>query len=77
MASNLLSIDMITRDAIELFKNSNKFLMNCDEQYSEYFDVEELEPEIQLSTKEVIVLGAAAVIAKNPVVSRRFLDWFK
>lgn len=37
MANNILTISMITREAIELFVNSNAFLKNIDRQFDEEF----------------------------------------
>src|SRR5674476_1301116 len=37
MANNLLTISMITREAIELFVNSNAFIKNLDRQYDDDF----------------------------------------
>lgn len=37
MANNLLTISMITREAIELFVNSNMFIRNIDKQYDPEF----------------------------------------
>jgi len=37
MANNLLTISMITREAIELFVNSNMFIKNIDKQYDSEF----------------------------------------
>ena len=37
MANSLLTINMITRQAVELFKNSNAFLMNVDRQFDDEF----------------------------------------
>ena len=37
MANSLLTISMITREAIELFVNSNAFLKNIDRQYDKDF----------------------------------------
>lgn len=37
MANSILTIDMITREAIELFKNSNAFIMNIDRQFDGEF----------------------------------------
>lgn len=39
MASTLLTIDMITREAVRLWKNSNAFLQNVDMQYDDSFAV--------------------------------------
>ena len=33
MANTLLTIDMITREAVRLWKNSNAFIQNVDMQY--------------------------------------------
>ncbi|MGV2464499.1 UNVERIFIED_CONTAM: P22 phage major capsid protein family protein, partial [Pseudomonas aeruginosa] len=37
MANSLLTIDMITREALRLFINSNAFLKNVDRQYDDQF----------------------------------------
>lgn len=39
MANSLLTINMITREAVRLWKNSNAFLQNVDMQYDESFAV--------------------------------------
>lgn len=39
MASTLLTIDMITREAVRLWKNSNAFIQNVDMQYDDSFAV--------------------------------------
>jgi hypothetical protein len=38
--NSLLTIDMITREAVRLFKNSNLFIMNMDTQYDPQFAVD-------------------------------------
>jgi hypothetical protein len=40
MANTVLTIDMITREAVRLFKNSNLFIMNMDTQYDPAFAVD-------------------------------------
>jgi hypothetical protein len=40
MANELLTIDMITREAVRLWKNSNAFLQNVDMQYDDSFAVQ-------------------------------------
>src|SRR5215472_14947212 len=37
MANNILTISMITREAIELFVNSNAFIKNIDRQFDDEF----------------------------------------
>lgn len=37
MSNSLLTIDMITREAVRLWKNSNAFLQNIDQQYDDSF----------------------------------------
>jgi hypothetical protein len=37
VANSLLTINMIAREAVELFKNSNAFVMNIDRQYNDEF----------------------------------------
>lgn len=38
--NNLLTIDMITREAVRLFQNSNAFIKAIDRQYEEQFAVQ-------------------------------------
>lgn len=40
MSNSLLTISMITRSAVALFKNSNAFIQNLDTQYSDQFGIE-------------------------------------
>lgn len=40
MSNSILTIDMITRAAVALFKNSNMFLMNIDTQYDSQYAVD-------------------------------------
>ena len=40
MANQLLTIDMITREAVRLFKNSNLFIQNIDTQYDSSFAID-------------------------------------
>ena len=40
MANQLLTIDMITREAVRLFKNSNLFIQNIDTQYDSAFAID-------------------------------------
>lgn len=40
VGNSLLTIDMITREAVRLFKNSNMFIMNIDTQYDPAFAVD-------------------------------------
>lgn len=37
MSNSILTVDMITREAIELFRNSNAFLMNINRQFNDEF----------------------------------------
>ena len=37
MSNSLLTINMITREAVRLWKNSNEFLRNIDTQYDDSF----------------------------------------
>lgn len=91
--NQLLTMEMITREAVRLFASSNAFLQNLDEQYSDEFGIAGakigttlrirlpndyamrsvvLVPDIQLAAPEAALIGTAAVMAKNPVMSRRF-----
>lgn len=40
MANTYLTIDMITKEAVRLFKNSNLFIMNMDTQYDKEFAID-------------------------------------
>lgn len=40
MSNSLLTIDMITREAVRLFKNSNLFIQNIDTQYDSAFAID-------------------------------------
>ncbi len=40
MANSLLTIDMVTKEAVMLFKNSNAFMQNVDTQYDSSFGVD-------------------------------------
>lgn len=40
MANTYLTIDMITKEAVRLFKNSNLFIMNIDTQYDNQFAID-------------------------------------
>ncbi len=80
MANQLQDLNMITKEAVTLFKNSNMFLQNINSQYDGLFIGNTLRVKLPnvataakvISAKEVIVLGAAAMIARNPVISRRW-----
>lgn len=77
MANTYLTLNQITSETIILFKNSNTFIANLNLQYEELYEKIAVEP-INLSTKEIVILGAAAIICKNPITSRRFWSsWFK
>lgn len=65
--NNLVSINLVTRDAVKLFKNSNSFLDNLN--WDEVFDVMSTK---SMSLQQAMLLGTVAIIIKNPVVSRRF-----
>ncbi len=76
MAQSHMTLNMITREAMLLFKNSNSFIAQIDAQYQSQFARSTFQLVAEtISTKEVIVLGAAAMIARNPIISRRW--WAK
>lgn len=95
--NSLLTIDMITREAVKLFVDSNAFLQNLNNQYEGEFGIEGAKigsvlrirmssdytvtdgPSLiptqtlpQISASEAAAIGAAAVLTKNPSISRRF-----
>lgn len=87
-----LEISRITREAVTLFKNSNVFLQEINDQYesefgcngaligttlcirlpADYIRTVPAIPQLELSATEAAALGAAAVLTKNPALSRRF-----
>ncbi len=79
MANCILTQQMIEREAVQLFRNSNKFLedMEWEKSFAQLPD-----PTIDFASLAVplplmAAVGAAAIVVKNPVVSRRFWDgWF-
>ncbi len=99
-SNSLLTIDMITREAASLFRDSNAFLRAIDRQYEDKFAADgakigsvlrirlpldytvtdgPLVPNMmatipKISAPEAAAIGAAAVLAKNPTISRRFWD---
>lgn len=89
--NQLLTVDMITREAVRLFEQSNLFIQDITERQElrmapngdmlrirlpndyavrEIAQVAEHAP--VLSAPAAVALGAAAVLAANPTVSRRF-----
>jgi hypothetical protein len=50
-ANSLLTISMITREAIKLFENSNEFIRNIDRQYDEEFFASDASNGYQWSAK--------------------------
>lgn len=69
--NNLLTINMITREAVKLFANENLFL----QQYAYDKAFRTLVPVAlpSVSLPVAAVMGVAAVVIKNPVLSRRSL----
>lgn len=84
----LLNEWQITREAVEMFKNSNSFVQHINADYKSDFVFmdgsqwegpaplllrqREINAAHEWSAPTAVVLGAAAVVAKNPEVSRRF-----
>ena len=76
--NTLLTVDMITKEAIELFKNSNAFLLELENQYSLVNNVYVPSTPSIIGVKELVVLGSAAILTKNPDITRRFWSgWIK
>ena len=65
MANSLLTLSMITRSAVELFKNSNAFIMNLDTQYDDMFGVEGA----KIGNSARIRLPNDYVVAEGPALS--------
>lgn len=66
MANTILTIDMITREAIRLFMNSNSFMQNVDRQYDDSFAIDGAKIgdtlRIRLPNDYTVRTGAAASI---------------
>lgn len=67
MVQNILTLPLITREAVQLWQNSNMFLHECD-----WVEPISMPKPYIIGAKEVVLLGAAAIMAKNPEVTRRF-----
>lgn len=69
VTNSLLTIDMITREAVRLFTNSNAFLMNVDRQYSDEFAKEGAKIgdtlRIRLPNDYTVESGAAITTIEN------------
>lgn len=70
--NTLLSIDTITKESVRLFNNSNLFILNLERQYELANDIFVPSAPAIISTKELVILGTAAILTKNPEVTRRF-----
>src|SRR5579863_1691299 len=66
MANSLLTINMITREAVRLWKNSNAFIQNVDMQYDDSFAVSGAKIgstlRIRLPNDFVVTTGPAASV---------------
>lgn len=82
MANNLLTMQMITREAVQLFRNSNTFLSTLEDMPSGVIGStlrirlpNDYTAWRSVSLPVAVAMGAAAVVIKNPTVSRRFWSW--
>lgn len=74
MPQQLMSIAEITREAVQLWQNSNAFLAVIDLQWEELFTHTVADaPMMMVSVPKALALGAIATVICNPVVVRRFL----
>lgn len=73
MSNTLLTIDMITPDALPLFVNSNAFLMNIDRQYSSEFKADGAKigetVRIRLPSDYTVTTGPALAVQGNVQVN--------
>lgn len=65
MANSVLTIDMVTRRAVMLFKNSNAFIQGLDRQYDDQFGVQGA----QIGSSLRIKYPADYVVADGPALS--------
>jgi hypothetical protein len=72
MHSSLLTVNLITREAVELFKNTNLFLKRLDSQYELINEIYVSSAPAIIGMKEGLILIAVAVLKDNPVITRRF-----
>lgn len=90
LMQNLIIMNMITRESVTLFRNTNLFIEKVDVLYGSIYIRPEWAVQVSdsglfvakapaiISIKEAVVLGAVAAIIANPVVSRRFwAGWTK
>src|SRR6266550_2456182 len=60
MANTYLTIDMITAEAVMLFKNSNLFIMNMDTQYDDQFVIDGPAIQLQDNTQQYTSLTVSS-----------------
>lgn len=65
MANNILTIDMVTRRAVMLFKNSNAFIQGLDRQYDDQFGIQGA----QIGASLRIKYPADYVVSDGPALS--------
>lgn len=65
MANTILTIDMVTRRAVMLFKNSNAFIQGLDRQYDDQFGIQGA----QIGTSLRIKYPADYVVSDGPALS--------
>jgi hypothetical protein len=69
VANTYLTIDMITKEAVRLFKNSNLFIMNMDTQYDKQFALTALKIgdtlRIRLPSDFIVTDGPAMQLQDN------------
>lgn len=70
MANQLLTINMITREAVRLFKNSNQFIQEIDTQYDDQFAIDGAKIgtslRIRLPNDYLVRTGPAASVQDTP-----------
>jgi len=76
MSSSLLTVNLITREAVRLFENSNSFIAMIDSQYELVNTIYVPSAPAIIGLKEGLILTAAAVLKDNPVITRRFWSGF-
>lgn len=77
MANDLLSIEQITREAVAMFTRSNAFIPSMRADMAFVAGEQQWPALPSVSLPVAAAMGAAAVVIKNPVVSRRFWEWRK
>lgn len=76
--NNLMTINQITREAVQLFTNSNAFLRSIDQQYDEEFSQEgaKIGQSLRIRVpKDFVLADGPGLSLETPRPKSSFLEW--